>query len=33
LFIKKQYQSLIELGVTKDAIFYEEFGPQLLALN
>jgi nitric oxide dioxygenase len=33
LFIKKQYQSLIELGVTKEAIFYEEFGPQLLALN
>lgn len=33
LFIKKQYQSLIELGVTKESIFYEEFGPQLLALN
>lgn len=33
LFIRSQYQSLIELGVTKEAIFYEEFGPQLLALN
>jgi nitric oxide dioxygenase len=33
LFIKKQFQSLIELGVTRDAIFYEEFGPQSLALN
>lgn len=33
LFIRKQYQSLIELGVTREAIFYEEFGPQLITLN
>ncbi|MCW2118985.1 NO-inducible flavohemoprotein [Flavobacterium sp. 7A] len=33
LFIKKQYQTLIELGVTKESVFYEEFGPQLLALD
>lgn len=33
MFIRKQYESLIKLGVTKEAIFYEEFGPQLLALN
>lgn len=33
LFIRKQYESLIDLGVSREAIFYEEFGPQLLALN
>jgi nitric oxide dioxygenase len=33
LFIRAQYQSLMELGVTKEAIFYEEFGPQSIALN
>jgi nitric oxide dioxygenase len=33
MFIRKQYESLIELGVSKEAIFYEEFGPQLLNLN
>jgi nitric oxide dioxygenase len=33
LFIKVQYQSLVELGVNKENILYEEFGPQLLSLN
>ncbi|OXA74717.1 nitric oxide dioxygenase [Flavobacterium columnare] len=33
LFIKSHYQSLINLGVDKDAIHFEEFGPQLLNLN
>jgi nitric oxide dioxygenase len=32
-FIKAQYNSLIELGIGKENIIYEEFGPQLLHLN
>jgi nitric oxide dioxygenase len=32
-FIKVQYSSLITLGVNKQNIFYEEFGPQLLQIN
>lgn len=33
VFIQTQYDSLIELGVTKENIFYEEFGPSLMNLN
>ncbi len=33
LFIKAQYQSLIALNVSKENIYYEEFGPQLIGLN
>jgi len=33
LFIKTQYQSLINLNVDKANIFYEEFGPQSITLN
>lgn len=33
VFIKKQFDSLIELGIEKDSIHYEEFGPQILNLN
>ncbi|MHA3789591.1 NO-inducible flavohemoprotein [Flavobacterium hauense] len=33
LFIKTQYQSLINLNVDKANIFYEEFGPQSFTLN
>lgn len=33
IFIKTQYISLIELGISPDAIFYEEFGPSLISLN
>lgn len=32
-FIQAQFESLKKLGVQQDAIFYEEFGPQLLNLN
>jgi nitric oxide dioxygenase len=32
-FIKKQYQDLISLGVDKNAIHYEEFGPHVLTLT
>lgn len=32
-FIKAQYQALIDLKVSKDHIFYEEFGPQSIHLN
>lgn len=32
-FIKIQYNSLIKLGIAKEDILYEEFGPQLLHLN
>ncbi|MDP9955213.1 nitric oxide dioxygenase [Epilithonimonas hungarica] len=32
-FIKAHYNSLITLGVSRDSIFYEEFGPQLLQIN
>ncbi|QSB25353.1 NO-inducible flavohemoprotein [Flavobacterium sp. CLA17] len=33
IFIKAQYEALIELKVDKGNIFYEEFGPQLINLN
>jgi nitric oxide dioxygenase len=33
MFIKSQYDALIELKVDKENIFYEEFGPQLINLN
>lgn len=33
LFIKVQYQSLVALGINKENILYEEFGPHLLSLN
>lgn len=33
IFIKVQYQSLVALGVDRENILYEEFGPQLLSLN
>jgi len=32
-FITKQYNDLVEMGVTKDAIYFEEFGPSSLQLN
>jgi nitric oxide dioxygenase len=32
-FIKKQYHDLAALGVPKEAIHYEEFGPTMLTLN
>ncbi|MCY0970040.1 NO-inducible flavohemoprotein [Chryseobacterium wangxinyae] len=32
-FIKVQYNSLLELGIPKEDILYEEFGPQLLNFN
>ncbi|ASK30330.1 nitric oxide dioxygenase [Chryseobacterium sp. T16E-39] len=32
-FIKVQYNSLMQLGIAKEDILYEEFGPQLLHLN
>ena len=32
-FIKVQYQSLVALGVNRENILFEEFGPQLLSLN
>ncbi|WPO78272.1 NO-inducible flavohemoprotein [Flavobacterium sp. KACC 22761] len=33
LFIKSQYESLINLNIKTENIFYEEFGPQLINLN
>ncbi|HEX6432037.1 MAG TPA: NO-inducible flavohemoprotein, partial [Niastella sp.] len=33
VFIQKQYQDLVAAGVNKQRIYFEEFGPQLLALN
>jgi nitric oxide dioxygenase len=33
MFIKTQYEALINLNVNKENIFYEEFGPQLINLN
>lgn len=33
IFIKTQYQALIDLNVNQTNIFYEEFGPQLIKLN
>lgn len=32
-FIKAQYNSLMQLGIARENILYEEFGPQLLHLN
>ena len=32
-FIKKQYGDLMEKGIDKEVIFFEEFGPGLLELN
>ena len=33
MFIKTQYETLINLNVNRENIFYEEFGPQLINLN
>ena len=33
MFIKTQYEALINLNVNQENIFYEEFGPQLINLN
>lgn len=33
MFIKAQYEALINLNVNQENIFYEEFGPQLINLN
>lgn len=33
MFIKTQYEALINLKVNPQNIFYEEFGPQLINLN
>lgn len=33
VFIQKQYKDLVAAGVNKQHIYFEEFGPQLLALN
>ena len=33
VFIKVQYQPLVGIGVRRENILYEEFGPQLLSLN
>lgn len=33
IFIKTQYESLLNLNVSRENIFYEEFGPQLINLN
>ena len=33
IFIKTQYESLLNLNVNRKNIFYEEFGPQLINLN
>lgn len=33
LFIKTHYQSLVDMNVDKQNIFYEEFGPQSISLN
>ncbi|UUF16996.1 NO-inducible flavohemoprotein [Flavobacterium panici] len=33
MFIKTQYEALINLNVSQENIFYEEFGPQLINLN
>ncbi|GAA4323550.1 NO-inducible flavohemoprotein [Mucilaginibacter gynuensis] len=32
-FIEKHYQDLLSAGISKQNIYFEEFGPQLLALN
>lgn len=33
MFIKTQYEALINLNINKENIFYEEFGPQQINLN
>ncbi|MCW3465860.1 NO-inducible flavohemoprotein [Chitinophaga nivalis] len=33
VFITKQYQDLLAAGISRDHIFYEEFGPQVLSLS
>ncbi|MHC0447814.1 NO-inducible flavohemoprotein [Flavobacterium sp. 3-218] len=33
IFIRTQYQSLLNLNISEENIFYEEFGPQLINLN
>lgn len=33
VFIRKQYKDLVDAGVNKQRIYFEEFGPQLLSLN
>lgn len=33
MFIRTQYQALLQLNVNQENIFYEEFGPQLINLN
>ena len=33
IFIRTQYEALINLNVNQENIFYEEFGPQLINLN
>ena len=33
MFIKTQYEALINLNINQENIFYEEFGPQLINLN
>jgi nitric oxide dioxygenase len=33
IFIKTQYESLLNLNISEENIFYEEFGPQLINLN
>jgi len=33
IFIKTQYEALVNLNVSQENIFYEEFGPQLINLN
>lgn len=33
MFIKAQYDTLIDLNINHENIFYEEFGPQLINLN
>jgi nitric oxide dioxygenase len=33
IFIKTQYEALIDLNINQSNIFYEEFGPQLINLN
>nr|WP_162340627.1 hypothetical protein [Cyclobacterium salsum] len=32
-FIKAQHATLLEMGIPKESIFFEEFGPQTLHLN
>ena|GEM_PF-5111617 len=32
-FIQKQYSDLVAAGIDKQRIYFEEFGPQVLAMN